>query len=311
VNSWRHCLRCGVPLLALLALGGCGRIVLTADDLVYMPGRATLLVAQVEEDSPFVVRDGVEDQEVVYVLDGVVVGRARTDGEGRAELVTRVDQPAAGADYGVTIKRARRTWRVDRPIHRWDATRVIVVVDVDHTLSQTDYSTLLTEPVDTESEPYEGAREVLTALDEAYELLYLTARPRFLLDKTREWLTRHGFPAAPLVTTRTVSDVLAQAERKRELLEQRKELWPNVLIGIGDKASDIEAYAATGMLSVIRAPADVSPDVPNVVLMADWTAIGRFFERQAETLADAEKLRGVIEREAGTALVMPSEEGAE
>lgn len=294
--------------IPLLLFSGCGRTVLTADDMVYLPGRDTIFVAQVEEESPFLVRDGVENESVAFWLDGKTVGQARTDGEGRAQLVRRVDVSPEVTRYTARIQTATQTLRVDRPIHRWDPDKVIIVVDVDHTLSRTDFETLLTEPIDTKSEPYEGARQVLATLAERYELLYLTARPRFLLDKTRQWLGGHDFPDAPLVTTRSVGALLEQAEKKRDMLQRRKELWPNLLIGIGDKNTDIEAYAATGMLSVVLAPAEVPPGTPNVVMFADWSAIGRFFERHAATLQNPKNLRGVIDRDAGTELVIPNSE---
>lgn len=297
--------------IPILVFGGCGRIVLTADDVVYMPDRDTIFVAQVEEESPFLVRDGVEKEAVTFLLDGKTVGHARTDSEGRAQLVKRVRISPDASQYTARIQTTTQTMDVDRPIHRWDPGKVILVVDVDHTLSRTNYETLLTEPIDTRSEPYDGAREVLTTLGERYELLYMTARPRFLLDKTRQWLHDHEFPNAPLVTTRSVSALLDQAEKKRDMLRRRKELWPNMLVGIGDKDTDIEAYSATRMLSVVLAPAELPSDAPNVVMFADWPAIGRFFDRHATTLESAKALRSLIQRDEGTQLVMPKREDAE
>jgi hypothetical protein len=281
--------------------------VFTVDDLVYMPGHPSIFVAQVETDFLKVVRNALEGVEVTFLLDGEVVGAARTDNEGRAQLVEDVDPAAQTKTISAATRVRGKSLSVERPIHRWDSGKVIVVVDVDHTLARTDYESLLTDALDTESEPYADSQRVVSRLAEHYELVYVTARPRFLLQKTRDWLNRFGFPDAPLVTTRSVGALLQQAEKKRDLLARRKELWPNMLIGIGDKRTDAEAYAAVGLLSVMLAPAEVPPASDNLVMVANWTKLGEFFEGAADTLRDPQALRDVLARDAGQSLIMPED----
>jgi phosphatidate phosphatase APP1 len=293
-------------IASLLALTGCQQYIFTADDLAVMPRKPTIFVAQLETDSIGGLRDGVENHEVVFMVDGSVVGTARTDAEGRAQLIDEIVIPTHVSTYRVKTQVVGRQLTVQRPIHRWDPDRVIVVVDIDHTVSDTDYETLLTETDDTGSVPYPNSRATLRALGGHYELLYLTARPRFLLEETRTWLKRHDFPEAPLVTVRTVSEVLDQTKHKRQLLTRRKELWPNMLIGIGDKEADVGAYAATGMLGVILAPANVPVAAKNTVLLPDWSAINRFFRVHQQTLRSIERLSELLERDAGAELALPA-----
>lgn len=289
-------------------VAGCGRAVLTVEDIAYVPDRPTIFVAQLERETGLGMRDGLENEVVTFSLDGVALGEARTDDEGRAQFVHRFELAAGSKVFTTAAAVGHERLEVERPIHHWRADTIIVVVDVDNTVSRTDYGTLLTEEVDTESEPVAGAREVLWQLDEHYELLYLTARPRFLLDTTREWLARHEFPAAPIVTTASVSDVFDQAETKRELLRVRKELWPHLLIGIGDKEADIEAYSSLGMLGIVLGPpAEAPPERPNVIMLENWPAIGRFFAQHRETLRDPERLRDVVGQQHGRRLLGPEE----
>ncbi len=292
-----------VTLAAVLGISlfpsGCGKAVLTADDVAYMPGCPTLFVAQLDEETPLGIRNAREGEAIAFYLDGTRVGQAATDEEGRAQLVRKVTAPSNARTWTTKARVGRRELKVDRPIHRWEPDRVILAVDIDHTVSQTDYADLLTDGLDTESQPHAGAMESLARLQKDYQLLYITARPRILLEKTRAWLRHNGFPDAPLITARSVGAMWEQAEIKRRMLSRRREIWPNLLIGIGDKEADVKAYGKNGMLSVILAPDETpidGPDTRNVVLLPDWPAIQSFFNEHAQMLRDSRRLSAQLER---------------
>jgi hypothetical protein len=284
---------------------GCGPVVLTLEDVVLLPERASVFVAQLERETPFGVRNALEDQRVTFWLGNQFVGTARTDAEGLARLVSdaehsvTADTARAGATLGFQRVRAKR------PVYRWNPDRVIVAVDIDHTISRTDHASVLLEEVDTQSTPLPGAIEGVEMIQSELHLLYLTARPSFLREKSREWIALHGFPAAPLIMPPHTSALLDQAETKRKILTERREFLPNLLIGIGDTASDAIAYSSAGMLGIILAPLEDSPELPNVVVMDDWSRIVEFFAINAETLAAPERLADLLEREAVAELVIP------
>lgn len=296
-----RCCPLGLLLIVLGTIGGCGRLLLTVDDFAHVPGRPGLFVAQLEAETPFGVRDGVEDHTITFWLDDIRVGTARTDGEGRAELLVHNPLPPKATYCAATARIDQRELRDQRPVHAWTDGRVIIVVDVDDTLADTDYDDLLLDPIDTESRPYPGAADILQQLQQHYHVLYLTARPRFLLEKTRDWLRRHGFPRAPVMTAPTVSDVLKPETLKRRLLAQRRETWPNMLIGVGNQPTDTRAYVSVGMLSIFITDR-VHAAAPNVITRSDWSMIRRLFERHAGTLRSPQRLRRLLQHGEGGSL---------
>jgi phosphatidate phosphatase PAH1 len=88
---------------------------------------------------------------------------------------------------------------------------VIVACDIDSTISETSLNALFFDDIDSTSRPIEGSVEVLREIARDYQIMYLTARPRFTLEKTRSWLDAHGYPREPVITSLTVADALAQS----------------------------------------------------------------------------------------------------
>lgn len=291
--------------LLLLTITGCGRVILTADDVVYVPGQDSVFVAQLERDSIWRLRNAVEDQMITFSVGQRDVGMAKTDSEGRARLVAPIT--AITETDCVTVKTSLlHTFHgASRPIHRWDADRVIIVVDVDHTVCDTDFEELLLGETDVESTPLPGSVQTLRELAQDFHVLYMTARPRFLLEETRDWLAQQHFPHAPLVTARSVGDLANQADIKKEMLHWRRTVHPQILIGIGDKQSDAQAYDAANMLSIILLPSDLPSEDENLVAVPDWAALGAFFQKNAAVLQDESQLRELLEGGRGAELALP------
>ncbi len=144
----------------------------------------------------------------------------------------------------------------------------LVFSDVDGTLTSSEnaYPESLVTGADVGAN--EGAAEALGALrDRRYYPVYMTARGRRFTEDTREWLAAQGFPRGPLrlapslVTLPGSATVAYKAGTLEDIAAEG--LVP--AIGIGNRASDAEAYAQAGLASdriFIEATEYASEDQP-------------------------------------------------
>ncbi len=126
-----------------------------------------------------------------------------------------------------------------------------VVSDVDGTLTESEtaeWSTVFSGPSPAVNP---GAPEALAALAErGYRILYLTARPDWLTTRTHEWVRERGLPPGLVHTTLGGTGALggaAAAFKSEELSELAARLGEPPYVGIGNKASDAEAYGNVGI----------------------------------------------------------------
>ncbi len=125
----------------------------------------------------------------------------------------------------------------------------IFVSDVDGTLTSSEsveFTALLTGRT---PDTHPGASEALRALAEkGYRPIYLTARPEWLTQRTREFLEVRGFPRGIVHTSLSALGAgfgAAAADFKKGELDdlRRKGLTPSW--GFGNKPSDSDAYASS------------------------------------------------------------------
>lgn len=274
---------------------GCGQPVLSVDDAVLMDGRPVRLLAYLEREPMFGVRDGIENATVEFQVDGIQAGSARTGSNGEAEV--RVTLPAPDIDsFEARATVDGRELRQQARIYDWREPRVIVAVDIDETIADTEYDDLLFEKIDTETHPIRGARDALSAMSEHCHVFYLSVRPRFLLERTREWLRKYEFPPGPVITSTRLRDLVKHTRYKRRRLAALREVAPNLLIGIGDNSADAEAYGANRMLTLIlqHDEDDEARYRPHVLLFENWRSIAAFFDANREILTDPTRLRKTI-----------------
>jgi len=169
--------------------------------------------------------------------------------------------------------------------------RVGLIVDVDETISITDYPSLALGVGTDDSRPYEHARDVLVRLSRDFEITYLTARPQWLTGHTRKWLKDKGFPPGTVLTTARMVDVYWPGAFKKRAIAALRRISPNLLIGIGDRHTDADAYVANGMLALIVNPRPSVVYHQHAEVLKDWRAIAAFFEEHAAMLRDPEALR--------------------
>lgn len=184
--------------------------------------------------------------------------------------------------------------------------RTAIVLDIDETLSHTDYFDLILQTGRERSRPVRGAREALGELAEHFDLVYLTSRPTYLLPDTANWLEQNGFPPGPVYTADRVAELLNVRRYKTRYLAELQKRHPNACIGIGDRSSDARAYRASGMISIIVNPDGDSHFSSHDVVLRSWADVAGFFEANAGFLGDLQRIRSAV-REGRCAFEMPAD----
>jgi hypothetical protein len=286
----RLSLRHLAPLAAIL-LAGCATPHFDVDEAIRFQDGKTRFVAFAQNKTGWVLR-GVSDVEVRFIVDGQEVAAAVTDERGFAKAIVTLEKPAerfeASADFGGQEHRSAAQ------LVEWRNDRVIVACDIDATISNTSLGALFFDELDETSTPIEGSPETLTEIDRDFHVVYLTARPRFTLEKTRRWLDVHGYPRAPVITSLTVGDALGQTKYKTITLNSVRKHHTNLLIGIGNTDIDADSYGVHGMLVLLVQP-DADPvRVDNVFRFQTWQQIRAFFRDNRELLRDPKRVRAVV-----------------
>lgn len=260
-------------------------------DCIAAPDGTTTLIADLKKPTLFGIDRDIEHLPVRFTCGGRELGRIRSDDDGRALLECKLPDSqgrvieAAASVNGVQI-------RAEARVYRCNPDRVIVVVDIDDTISDTDFNDAWYGKEDRDSMPIRHSRETLADLARDFQIVYLTARPCSLLGKTQRWLTTHGFPAAPVMVSHRKTDLLDQGKFKQRQLKRLKGAWPNVLIGIGDRHRDARAYGTSDMLGLI---VNRSGDYGrNCMSMSNWNILHDFFRDNRSILIDPETCRQAI-----------------
>jgi hypothetical protein len=275
-----------VSWLAASVLTGCQRPKLSVDDVILQPGGGGRLVACVH-DGPFGIRQNYGDVGVRFFADNEEIAQDRTNQRGLAEA--RADLPTVGA-YEARARVAGHELSGSGRVFRWDPQRVCIAVDIDETIATTPVRTLLRGSGVDDSRPIPRSVAVLQDLGRDYQLVYVTARSRFLLEKTRTWLVEQGFPDGPVVAARSIRELFRVESYKRRQIAALRAEWPNLLIGIGDRPSDAAAYDENGMLALALTD-EHERFGPRTVVFRDWDAVARFFAAHRAVLTDAARLR--------------------
>jgi hypothetical protein len=158
-------------------------------------------------------------------------------------------------------------------VFTWPADSPILVTDVDHTIS--DLPQLLVPfTANEDTPPLPGAVEALQEMSRDYRIVYLTARNHCLYNKTRDWLRLHGFPEGPLFS-RGCAATQSVVTFKREVIADLRKRFPNVAVGVGDRAGDAEAYLANGLKTILINPKKPHKLPPQVVVVGSWAEAAR------------------------------------
>lgn len=275
-----------------LLLGACGGPVLSVDDAVILDDTLRL-VAYVEREPVLGLRNSVEDCKVRFYIDGHEIDDDDTDEHGRASV--KYKRPTGAEWFEARAVLSGQGLAAKGSIYRWDENRTIIAVDIDDTIADTKRKQLIFKDED-KSKPVHDSRKSLGRLAIDYHIVYLTARPRFLLEKTREWLREEKYPAGPVIPAPGLRQTARPGKFKRHMLDELRERWPNLLIGIGNNKGDAKAYGANEMLCLIIPPDDEEDDEfgHHAVVLDDWDAVAEVFVANRDVFSDPTTLSRAI-----------------
>ena len=285
-----------VGMVILVGAGGCAKPMLSLSDVVVVNGGQTAIDAYTEHTSPLGDIDHLTGVDVSFFGGDQALGMATTDGRGLARWSCRLPEGATSVRATAVIDGT--AVEAEGRVFEWHPERTIIVCDIDETVSATDYSALLAEgPDDAGSQPLPGAPEVMNELSKRFNIIYITGRPRFLLNKSRRWLATHGFPAAPVVTALTIGEAIRVQKFKGGQIADLKCLSSNLLIGIGNATTDSEAYASNGLLTIVIDDSDSNRFRAHAIVVRNWEMIHELFDANREILEDPAKLSEIIRME--------------
>jgi len=266
-------------------------------DVLAAPGETVELAARIRRPRTF---RGLENVLIAFDIGDRRLGEVTTDAHGHARLMFTV--PSQPGDWTVTLtpiaapdklrkeNRDVLQIRYDLLVAVREPDAKFLVVDLDHTIVDAG----AVEVIAGEPPAMADSRDVLWRLTEreGFSLIYLTQRPAVLTRKSKLWLTANGFPPGVLVTSSRTKEAMGDtAAVKTRHLRELTARWPGIVIGIGDREGDVQAYLATGLraylipdlggegkngdekrkraMTMLRA----LPDDPNIQAVRSWLQI--------------------------------------
>lgn len=193
-----------------------------------------------------------EDVDVFACRAGAwqLAGTARTDDEGHFALALTggARLPVGMRDLYVSVAGDHTGTRFLGYVAPVGA--ALIASDVDGTLTSSENAFLETVVLGIEPDARAGAATAFAAATARdYQLVYVTARGNQFTRATRDWLEHKGFPRGPLrlspsFVTLPGGDTVAY---KTSTLAKLAATGLELAAGVGNRASDIDAYAATGV----------------------------------------------------------------
>lgn len=150
--------------------------------------------------------------------------------------------------------------------------REIVVCDVDRTISDASNLACLTTPNERIA-AVPGSVEALTRLASRFLIVYVTARNVRYTAKTRAWLELRGFPRGPVIARERRFWQLPKGPYKRGVMRDLASRWTRIRAGIGDHATDAEAYASVGVVPILVGAVPRAALPPETICLSDWPAV--------------------------------------
>ncbi|MCE5276616.1 MAG: phosphatase domain-containing protein [Planctomycetaceae bacterium] len=199
---------------------------------------------------------------IVFRRAGQAPTFAQTDDQGAAKVAFT---PPAEGDYQFTAAVSPVGLRAKPPhdqaltIYCRKSDCPIAVVDLDYTIVAGGFEQLLLNRPG-ETAPMAHSQEVLAQLAASHTIVYLTHRPNYFTNTTRQWLRDHRFPRGPLLLAEWTSFLRGSSEYKAEALTGLQKDFSRVELGIGNRIGDVQAYHDSGMKSfLIFEPPDAPP----------------------------------------------------
>jgi hypothetical protein len=201
----------------------------------------------------------LEDEDVAVWMPAAPCGRwdaitsARTNGDGRARFAVPghlIPQPGVYPFQTIVRGDQSRAYGTVFVVPRGQRT---VVFDIDGTLTTSDAQLVKQIALGDDPAARPGGNVIAQQYARAgYLIVYVTGRPYFLREASRDWLRRNHFPLGVLITTETLSDSKPDDDHvgafKRRMLEALiDEAGLDIRYAFGNAGTDVCAYALAGI----------------------------------------------------------------
>ncbi|MCO4795559.1 MAG: hypothetical protein KC493_17705, partial [Bacteriovoracaceae bacterium] len=219
-------------------------------DAITAPGVEVTLEVKVERARFFPTRVDLKGQKIHFVQDGNHLGVAKSNNDGVAKLKAVFYTTGLKVITATLDENSKYSANVtDNRILVTDPETPMLVSDIDHTLSDISSRDFLRTP-DTKIPELPKASEVVNRLNQNITVFYMTARDDAFIKRTKFWLDYKKFPKAPSFYWDFGfwnGVPYNHGEYKTKVLKDIARTHKKVLIGVGDKPHDVEAYRANGL----------------------------------------------------------------
>ena len=243
-------------------------------DALTVPGQpATIEAKLISKQLMLIAALGGEPLELV--VDGIVVARAMTGGDGRA-ILTYTPKAKGLAPVQVRVGKSSRVDQAEGQAHLvvWEKRQPILVIELSALLDQSTPSRVPPVRVTLESErkPMADAVEELGKLTQFYyRVIYVVeGRDGFQRSaETRDWLKHHKFPTGYLMTLPVIDANTIGAK----IDELHADGWRTVKVGVGRSKTFADAFLQR-RLDAIMVPEPSKGEVPRKAKVAkDWKEV--------------------------------------
>jgi hypothetical protein len=243
-------------IISLTLTGGCTgwRVLMAGEDAVTLPQKNVTLITSLEQRNLFLKE--MEKRPVEFRLISApqksnvnLTRQVITDDEG--EAITPLFIPEEGL-YQVEVKYLgclRFAPGADQiTVLAVNPKQPVLVLDLDNTITNRNWFSARPEP-----RPYDqDTARVVQKLAQHYAVVYLSARPKQLHRRTRDWLKRFGFPDGPILLWYPDSfGELKPSHYKKDKLIDLRRSGINLAVGISNSEGDIKAYRKAGMEPIL------------------------------------------------------------
>ena len=218
----------------------------TGHDAIVKTGNTVTLLVKVERKIISYLAPDVKGISITFCLANDAIGTAVTNHDGIAQIQYLSEKPGIySIDYRLLSSKAKiRQGKLfvisgDRPA---------LVTDIDGTIS--DYPDWKVPFGGGTAPAFPYAAELFGKLALQYEIIYLSARDNALDGVTTAFLKKHNFPDGPIFyndwgfskAKRQQLSAKYHGAFKLKMIEQMRALGVPIVAGIGNAATDVEAY---------------------------------------------------------------------
>lgn len=243
-------------------------------DLITYPRAEVTLEVKVERARLFPTRLDLKGQRIEFYRGETLIGAAISGRDGLAKIKVSFETVGTKVIKAVLSSGLYKANITDNRVLVIKRDSPLLVTDIDHTISDISARDFLITP-DTKIPTLLRASEIVNRLSKKFNILYLTARDDAFIKRTKFWLDFNQFPVAPTFFwdfgfwNGVPSN---HGEYKSQVLRKVMKTHRNLLIGVGDKPHDAEAYRANGLRAYYVGPPGYK--LPrHTIYLKTWEAI--------------------------------------